>query len=309
MPKQFTLEISNVCKAKCYLCEKRSSKNPETEDLIKMIIKMKDLGMERIRLTGGEPILANDFPRIVKILKDLGVFIEITTTLLSDDKEVINALLSVDKIRISLSGVGKFYKDYFSIDNSNFNLVDQNIKTLLKNEKHIEIHYLLSVLTCDEDRYLEFNNYLNYLVKKFNRDDLFEVKYTKEIGIKSIENPEDVLIQYGGNSKFKSNIEFAMNRYKDEKEIELPEKCYVHNFHMYVRTNGDVYPCCITGGEVQKEGYKQVYCGNLLNDNILNFKEIYTPKNGPCSQCFNKYKNINVDLGNLIKNKIELVNY
>ena len=110
--------------------------------------------------------------------------------------------------------------------------------------------------------------------------------------------------------RFRNNantIEKHFIRRKPRKQI----LCHINKFHAHIKRNGDVYPCCMSGGEVGqslqdyfklgnifKEDIKDIYCRNYDK-----FKGINLADNSICKECTMRYFLINSEYENFLQNK------
>ncbi|MEK7508440.1 MAG: radical SAM protein, partial [Patescibacteria group bacterium] len=134
LPK-LDLNVTNRCNFRCIHCCFNSGETmlPEFSlDKIKNILKeFKTLGGERIDITGGEPLLRPDLPKIIKIGKDLNLKIELVTnsSLLTDEKLKLFKQLGLDAIAISLDGSDyQTYKKIRPIKQNIYKLIIENIQ-------------------------------------------------------------------------------------------------------------------------------------------------------------------------------------
>lgn len=89
-PKFTIVELTKRCNLDCTMCYYRKSKNEkdfiETEDLIRFITQLKEIGAEVLSLTGGEPFLRRDLPKIIRHASDIGLKTTIFTNAQLIDK-------------------------------------------------------------------------------------------------------------------------------------------------------------------------------------------------------------------------------
>ena len=114
-----------------------------------------NLGVTKIRLTGGEPLVRKDFSRILEQLSSLNVDLSITTNAVSVDRYLIQLKKAqVETINVSLDTLDadKYQKITFR---NYFNRVYQNILTLISNGFKVKINAVL-MRGINEDEILSF---------------------------------------------------------------------------------------------------------------------------------------------------------
>ncbi len=114
-----------------------------------------NLGVTKIRLTGGEPLVRKDFSRILERLSSLNVHLSITTNAVSIDRYLIQLKKAqVETINVSLDTLDadKYQKITFR---NYFNRVYQNILTLIAEGFKVKINAVL-MRGINEDEILSF---------------------------------------------------------------------------------------------------------------------------------------------------------
>ena len=72
------------------------------EEIEKVVRSCMSLGLEKVRITGGEPLLRKDLPRLIEMLSGLGIEIALTTNASLLKKEA-KALRSAGLTRVTVS--------------------------------------------------------------------------------------------------------------------------------------------------------------------------------------------------------------
>ena len=114
-----------------------------------------NLGVNKIRLTGGEPLVRKDFSRILERVSSLNVDLSITTNAVSIDRYLIQLKKAqVETINVSLDTLDaeKYQKITFR---NYFNRVYQNILTLISEGFKVKINAVL-MRGINEDEILNF---------------------------------------------------------------------------------------------------------------------------------------------------------
>ncbi|MHC0441551.1 GTP 3',8-cyclase MoaA [Flavobacterium sp. 3-210] len=100
-------------------------------------------GVDKIRLTGGEPLLRKDFPEIVSKLSNLNILLSITTNGILIDRHIdVLKQFNVKKINLSLDTLvsSKFYS--VTLRNQ-FEKVVDNLHLLLNNDFQVKVNVVL----------------------------------------------------------------------------------------------------------------------------------------------------------------------
>lgn len=95
VPKEIIIEINTECNQSCYFCYNRGfndKKNQMDTQKIKSVIKeASDLGIEAVRISGGEPLLKKELADILKYIKDsnLKAILNTNGTLIKNNLEIL----------------------------------------------------------------------------------------------------------------------------------------------------------------------------------------------------------------------------
>ena len=273
------LHVTDHCNLHCVGCysyvDHRNKKNELTLEQIKTIVKkLKELHLQYLVISGGEPFLRDDLPEIVKFiretldLKELSIISNGTMPFEKYDK----CLPYLDKIAISVDGYSKdtsFIRDpgimpkvFETIEYLKNKIPVSLIATLhrktsplinkyVEMSKSIDVPLNFSILTLD---------YSNPLFKDYIlRDDDYEhmTNYLQE------RSHEGITIQ---DSMIGNTTLYATKR------------CGVGKDCISISADGSIYPC-------QMLHVPELKMGNALTDNI---KKLITSEQNP-------YKDFDVD--------------
>lgn len=110
--KSLQLSVSNKCLRNCKGCYNFFSDNDDVIDykvLVDFIKQLQqDIGLQKVTITGGDPLYRNDLPLILKALKNLGLKINLDTTglrLLDNTYDISFITKYVDLLGIPLDGI------------------------------------------------------------------------------------------------------------------------------------------------------------------------------------------------------------
>ena len=171
------IEPTSKCNLSCAFCPfgKRVIKQHDSNfDDLKTIIKKAFIFkyFPKVEITGGEPLLNNDTPKIIRFIKTKGATVNINTNLNVEHSILYDVITSEpDEISVSLDGLEQYSYQKYRIGGS--------LKTVLNNLKYmIEKKKELNTVT-------HIN--LSFLLHRYNLKDLLNVyPFAKKIGIDSL---------------------------------------------------------------------------------------------------------------------------
>lgn len=93
-PLQCSLYVTDQCNLDCHYCTEfdNSVPHPGIDDLKRWVLKIRDLGTERIALVGGEPLMHPDIVTLVRYCRKLGFSTSLTTNGFLLSPELVQAL-------------------------------------------------------------------------------------------------------------------------------------------------------------------------------------------------------------------------
>lgn len=162
------LSLTEKCNLRCAYCMPAegipllpSSKLMSAEEVFKISESFVKMGVNKIRLTGGEPLVRKDFPEILKKLATLPVSLAISTNGVLLEKFLpLFKETGLRKINISLDSL--LPEKFFQITRRDqFKKVQQSINLLLEQGFELKVNVVL--------------------IKGFNDDEIIEfIKFTKD---------------------------------------------------------------------------------------------------------------------------------
>lgn len=235
------LHVTQKCNLKCKYCYNKDNLNiiPElkTNEMIRVISKLNDVGIRDIIITGGEPLLREDIIELCKYMKTLDMSIEILTngSLLYKRIEILKY---IDHMIISIDPGDDLESQRIGLDR---NIIYDALKELTSIEKQkISIR---SVITKGAESLIgEMENFVtNELVCNF--------MYTPCLpnSIHDIKNLPDYDMILG----FEKDC------------IYRPSRCGACYRVIAINSNGDIYPC-------QNLIIEDFLLTNILDDDWLN---------------------------------------
>jgi len=114
LPYYGRIEITDACQCDCDICYKLETPTqpPSLDTLKKRIKHLKKLGITRLEILGGEPLLRKDLPELCDFVTKENFLYTIVTNgeyLSSLDKKAINSLKSSSDVIISIDSFGELH--------------------------------------------------------------------------------------------------------------------------------------------------------------------------------------------------------
>ena len=104
-PVNMMLALTDRCTGACVYCQIPQRKRPEMSltEILRLLDEASAMGVQRVGLWGGEPLLRDDLGPIIRHIQKLGMFVTVDTNghLIPECEE---ALQGVDHVNISLDG-------------------------------------------------------------------------------------------------------------------------------------------------------------------------------------------------------------
>lgn len=150
-PHQYLrISLTDACNLRCFYCmpDEEVLCTPhhrlmQTDEIVALAKTFVGLGVNKIRLTGGEPLVRKEFPEIVKELSKLSVQLTLTSNGVFLDKhlELLNEC-GVRGINISLDTLNR-EKFLLLTKRDNLEAVKTNINTALEQGLHVKINMVV----------------------------------------------------------------------------------------------------------------------------------------------------------------------
>jgi len=283
-PFHVNFEITSRCDFKCNFCSARLLESQRTDlptkDVLKIISNLASENIYSIFLTGGEPFLREDLPKIVEHCINCGMNVTLSTNganVSKKDAELI-AKAGLDEIQVSIHGDNKIHDKIVGLDGAFKysmrglqNLIDAGITTTVASvatlENHESLPYLarkVAEMGVSYFRVLRLmthsQNMLNDLVP--HNDMITLVKKLMDIE----EENRNISISVTTSPGFLE----LMSDHRQQYKILHPlcHTCTAGKVAMGIFSDGDCTPC------VELRDAKFV-CGNLLKNSL---SEIWNSK-------------------------------
>lgn len=284
VPLHGTFELTPRCNFNCKMCYvhlnahqmNQIGKELSGEEWIEIARKAKDAGMLQLCITGGEPTLHPEFPKIYRALAKMGFFITLQTNASTLNDELLALLEEYPPrdIKITLYGSNNdIYREVCGIENG-FDRVDQGIQKI----KALNIPMIL-VTTVIKQNMHDLVNIANYCA----RQGLFWI-YTTTVH-NSVRGANSQASNVAINEETATNYREDIRRMienpvmKDEKKP--CEYCKGYRNSFWVTWNGKMQFCSFMNEPniyVQENGFEQSW------EQLIAFEEELTwPKE--CLEC------------------------
>ncbi|QCK15453.1 GTP 3',8-cyclase MoaA [Mangrovivirga cuniculi] len=168
------ISLTDRCNLRCFYCmpeegvqlaEKESIMS--LEEIIKLTTIFKNLGVDTIRLTGGEPLVRKNFGYLVEELSKLGMTLKITTNGILLDKYLdLFKRIGLKKINLSLDTLDKA-RSAFITKRDYFDRIMQNLEKALAMDMEVKLNIVLikSVNDKEINDFVEMTRHKNLTVK------------------------------------------------------------------------------------------------------------------------------------------------
>ncbi|HJX05563.1 MAG TPA: radical SAM protein [Candidatus Nanoarchaeia archaeon] len=267
-------EITHKCNLKCNHCYNNhlwlgpDKEEMSTEQALKALDKLRNFGVEKLKIGGGEPLLREDLFVVHDYAIALGFEVNFSSNgLLINDKMESILRHNVEKIQISLDGIEdkpEAMRNYKGL----FNIVEQAVKELSRNKIKVNIATTLTSANKDElEKILAFckeNHVYRWKIMKYIPD-----KYGDRL-LLSKENYKlatQKLLAYKTEQKSKPEIIVAREFDLIEQPADYNDmQCFGGKSFASMKPNGDITPCSY----LYTAEYGDFVCGNIKKNNIEN---------------------------------------
>lgn len=287
------IEVSPVsfCNHKCIFCgldfAMQKKMQLETEIFCKRLKELGALGTRSIMFAGeGEPLLHQDFPKLIRAAKDSGMDVSITTNGTTQNRELWKEILpQLSWLRFSVdAGTATIYAQVHNVPEALFAKTIDSIKEVVK----IKRDYNLDVTVGIQFLMIEENlNDIENAIKLFSglEVDYLSLKpyslhpqmlkrkdtiYTKE----TVQYVEEIVARY----KDKTNMEINFRKGSLEKYMNKKKKfnhCRALPFWGYITSTADFYTCSVFIGDerfkvgnIYNQDMQSIISGDLRRDSI-----------------------------------------
>lgn len=270
----FFIELTRKCNLRCKHCLNNSGLDIENsltkKEVLELILKLYNAGVQEIRFTGGEPLLFDGIEECITLANSLGLKTSVGTngTLLTEEKVEALASAGINQIIVSLDGT-KDKHDYIR-GVGNFDRTMIGLKNTIKAKVDVRVNAVL--MKSNKENVIKLAKELDKMGVK-----LFIRRYIQTGRAKNLTNEELDSEEY---KKVKIKLHEQLNRNIRGHELKndngshsrIPlcfdiDTCRAGQRTLDITPNGDIYPC----GFLAAQGYPPF--ANIRN--VLDWNEFW----------------------------------
>ncbi len=257
--------ITNFCPLNCNYCYGNFSKIKRDflpAEVVKgLIMDAEKFGNLRyVSITGGEPLMHEELPKIIEFLEDRNIFYEISTKGIFINETLIKKLKKsgLREIQISLDSMNpNTWAKITGMSVNDFKKVVETMLLLMKYHINIRIR-----ITLSKDNFEDLDYTLKEL--RFFNPKTIRISSLIPVGRGSIENTlseSEILETLNIIKKYEQmyNLQIGIYRYVSDAF------CGGLKTSLYITPNGDVYPCDMLYGLEDNTLFKM---GNIYENSI-----------------------------------------
>lgn len=273
-PFRLFYDITYLCNLRCKHCFTNSGKPNDNElsleEKLKLVDYIKELGVPRVSIAGGEPFACKDLFEFVKKCNENDIGVSISTNGTFFSKDVIDKinLLDIKTLTISFDGGTEESMDKIRGKGSYKKVVENlyNLKKYYKGKYCIKTTLMKSNIDCLEEviktgiecgcSSVKFNTVREDGRANVNKD---SIVLTEQEYIDTMQNLEKLKQKYYGQIKVKNPLNiFSKECYNYIEELGFG--CFAGKESICVDALGNVRPC--------SHFPKEFICGNIRNESL-----------------------------------------
>ena len=273
-PFRLFYDITYLCNLRCKHCFTNSGKPNENElsleEKLKLVNDMKNLGIPRVSIAGGEPFACKDLYDFIKKCNENDIGVSVSTNGTMFDEKTIDKInkLEIKTLTISFDGGTQESMDKIRGQGTYEKVVENlyNLKKRYKGKYCIKTTLMKSNINCLEEviktglkcgcSSVKFNTVREDGRATQNKD---SIVLTQEEYIKTMKNLEDLKQKYSGQIKIKNPLNiFSKECYNYIEELGFG--CFAGKESICVDALGNVRPC--------SHFPKEFICGNVKNKSL-----------------------------------------
>lgn len=273
--------VTDLCNYNCIGCYSQNYKDLSngdlsTEECFLVLEKLKELGVETLMISGGEPLTRKDIFKILEYAKckcDFKVILASNGSMINTDNSKILGKY-VDLLKIAIDG----YKEDVSYirPKGSFNSSVNACK--IAKEQGINVSF---VATLHKLNYNMADEYID-LAKKLGVPITFSVltcDLNDEIYSKYIMNYDDMKDFISQNSNSDNMEDFPSSNLES---LGFKEDCGFGKKLISIASNGDIFPCHMLH-------FEELKLGNILRLDKNDLSRNFSVRNDRCDSCDYKY--------------------
>lgn len=217
------ISLTDRCNLRCFYCMPEEGieliEKPDVmslEEIIELAGVFKSLGVDTIRLTGGEPLVRKNFGFLAEELSRLGVTLKITTNGILLDKYLdLFQNIGLKKINLSLDTLDKT-KSVFITKRDYFDRILNNLEMALEKDMEVKLNIVLIKGVNDKEinDFIGLTKYKKLTVKFIEFMPFKGNKWDWDKGIGKQEILETVAEKFGNIKELKNPQHSTSSNYK-----------------------------------------------------------------------------------------------
>jgi MoaA/NifB/PqqE/SkfB family radical SAM enzyme len=154
--QQIKFYVTKRCNLSCKMCGGgKNSKDPELDDILRVIREGRDLGLQEVKLFGGEPFLRNDLEQFIGYCTNIGIYTTVSTNGILLTSSRISKILDAGLRKIVFSLDSPYRETHDAIRGANgvYDKITDNIRQLADEAKRTEksIDILINMVLLKEN--------------------------------------------------------------------------------------------------------------------------------------------------------------
>jgi len=217
------ISLTDRCNLRCFYCMPEEGieliEKPNImslEEIIALARKFRDLGVDTIRLTGGEPLVRKNFGYLVEELAKLGVTLKITTNGIMLDKYLdLFKKIGLRKINLSLDTLDKA-KSVFITKRDYFERILKNLEMALAMDMEVKLNIVLIKGVNDNEinDFIELTKHKNLTIKFIEFMPFKGNKWDWSKGVGKLEILDLISKRYGNIEELKNPPHSTSSNFK-----------------------------------------------------------------------------------------------
>lgn len=276
-PRPFSASfvVSNRCNIHCHYCNFPNLKEPELNlaEIDLLFGRLRKLGVKRLGLLGGEPLLRKDILEIIALAREHRFFISLNTNLLLYNRYK-EQLQAVDYFFTSLDGTRE--RHLANRGKQNYEQIIEAIRDLKERGKK-----LTAICVITEPDYPSVDYLLDFANKENIQIHFQPECYDTEIVLRSAPTMVDSELRTFwkhmadkkkegapiASSQAYLNYIANWNDYRTSSLLEANNRCAAGSGYLFIDSAGFAYPCAFTKGKTEgvhmlRENWEDSFTGN-----------------------------------------------
>ncbi|MCG3167493.1 MAG: Coenzyme PQQ synthesis protein E [Bacteroidia bacterium] len=259
-PFSASFAITNKCNLKCAYCDLPNIKAPELSvgQMDILFKKLRKLGILRLGIFGGEPLVRKDIGEILQLAKRHGFFTSLNSNMLLYDRYK-DVLSSVDYFFVSLDGTPE--KHIANRGKQNYEIILESIRDIVQRKKKltaicvvtdpdiVSADYLIGLAIREKiDVHFQPESYDAECAGRTAPNDLHQQE-TKKFWQYLLEKKREGAPITSSTAYLKYLINW--HNYKESAVYDPSVRCMAGSGFISIDPSGTAYPCIFTKGKAE----------------------------------------------------------